>query len=72
MFEHSATAIEGIAARAWKFFGCRFGESGEDRISKRVRKDRGAMGEMSMVDDRFSTGVSSTPDTICDFNTFHQ
>ena len=34
----SATAIQGIAARAWKFFGFRFGKSGEHRLSM----DRGS------------------------------
>ena len=35
---HSATPIGGIAARAWKFFGFRFGQSGEHRLSM----DRGS------------------------------
>ena len=42
MLGTGATAIQGIAARAWKFFGCRFGKSGRDRISM----DRGSVVEI--------------------------
>jgi len=38
---HSATALRSFAARAWKFFGCRFGKSGEHRLSM----DRGSIFE---------------------------
>ena len=41
LLRDSATPIEGIAARAWDPFGCRFGKSGEHRISM----DRGAIFE---------------------------
>ena len=42
MFAHSATAVRLSAARAWGFFGCRFGKSGRDRISM----DRGSVVEI--------------------------
>ena len=35
VFEHSVTALRGLAARCWFFFGWRFGKSGEDQISRR-------------------------------------
>ena len=42
LLRDSATPIEGIAARAWGPFGCRFGRSGEDRIAM----DRGSVIEI--------------------------
>ena len=41
LLRDSATPIQGIAARAWKFFGFRFGKSGEHRLSM----DRGSIFE---------------------------
>ena len=38
MLGTGATALQGIAAHAWGFFGFRFGKSGKDRISM----DRGS------------------------------